>query len=201
MTQVLRIKARWAGFQGAPGFSVFHFRDFDQAGFTPEQATQAAANVRAFFDGIKLYIPNTITIQVESDAEVVDIDSGQMTDLLSADAQAVVTGTAAAGVPFAGPAGAVVTWRTNTIRNGRRMRGRTFLVPLSTAAYEANGTLLAACLTALNAAATALRQTAVGPDFVVYGRPPAGGVGAGTFGPVTAHSVPDMVAILSSRRD
>lgn len=200
MANILRVKARWSGFTGAPGYSIFHFRDFTSEGFTPDEAAGAAARVRAFFSAASPYLPNTVGVTVEGEAEVIDIDSGEMVDVVAAGTHAIVNGSAGPGIGYAAPVGAVVSWRTNTVRNGRRMRGRTFLVPLSVAAYEQNGTLVAGAVTALNTAATGLRDNSIGLDLCIYGRPPKL-VGAGTYGPVIGHTVPDMAAVLSSRRD
>jgi hypothetical protein len=201
MPNILRIKARWQGFVGSPGFSIFHFRDFSSEGFTADEAAGAAARVRGFFSAQMAYLPDGVNIQVEAEGEVIDVASGQLVDTVSAGVHEVVNGGAGFGTTFSAPSGAVVTWRTATIRNGRRMRGRTFVVPLANGAYQADGTLNNGIIAALNDGATSLRDNSLGLDFCVYGRPPAGGVGAGTYGPVSGHSVPDRVAILSSRRD
>lgn len=201
MPNILRVKARWQGFVGSPGYSIFHFRDFDSEGFTAEQASGAAARVRSFFAAQIAYLPDGVNIQVESEAEVLSVDSGQLVDTVSTGVHAIVNGGAGFGTTFSAPSGAVVTWRTAQIRNNRRMRGRTFVVPLSNGAYQADGTLNNGIIQALNDGALALRDNAVGLDFCVYGRPPKGTNTGGAYGPVMGHSVPDRVAILSSRRD
>ena len=42
---------------------------------------------------------------------------------------------------FAAGVGARVVWETGAVRNGRRVRGSTFVVPIWSSAYETNGTL------------------------------------------------------------
>lgn len=200
MTTVLRVKARWGGFTGAPGFSVFHFRDFSQESFTNADATNAASRVRTFFEAVAPWMPTGVTVQVEQDTEVIGIDSGQMEGIMTAGPQQLVSGTANAAAGYAAAAGAVVTWRTSTVKNGRRMRGRTFLVPLSSSAFESNGTLQQGTINSILGAAPQLRESATGPELGVYARPPQGG-GTGLFAPVSSYSVPDMGAILRSRRD
>lgn len=198
MAPLLRVKARWGGFQGSPGYSVFHFRDFSDETFTTEQATGVAALTRDFFQNVSLVLPSTVNVAVQSDVEMIDHETGDLLDVLTAATPDLVNGAAPAG-PFAAPTGAVVTWRTSTVKNNRRMRGRTFLVPLAGSAFEVNGTLLGTTVDRLNTAAATFRANTTFPQLGVYARPPVGGTGL--FAPVTGHSVPDMAAILSSRRD
>jgi hypothetical protein len=90
-----------------------------------------------------------------------------------------------------------VDWITDTITNRRRLRGRTFLVPIAGNAYQTNGTLYDSARTALQTAATAF-VAAQSTSFVIYHR----GTGSdGSNGLVTSAFVPDMIAVLRSRRD
>jgi len=94
-----------------------------------------------------------------------------------------------------------VNWRTNQIRNGRRVRGRSFLVPLAGSAFEGNGTLSASTLTSLKSAADTLRTAAGTTQLGVYARPTTKDATDGLWAQVTANTVPDMGAVLRSRRD
>jgi hypothetical protein len=201
MATMMRVKARWSGFQGSPGYSIFHYRFFNSAGWVPADATSAVARTREFFNSISGTLPPVVQVQVESDVEIIEETNAELTDVLTATAVNPVTGTASGTVGFAVPVGAVVSWKSTQIRNGRRMRGRTFVVPLSSAAFEPNGTLTSTALTNLNTAATTLRTPATNYQLGVFGRPSSSTATDGIWGPVTAHSVPDMAAVLRSRRD
>jgi hypothetical protein len=114
---------------------------------------------------------------------------------------------------YAGNAGAVVHWLTSLIVGTRRVRGRTFLVPMIGSAFESNGSLTSTALNTINNAAAAL-ITAVGTGMVVWSRPvvahtkydPKTGQGtgvagrSGTYGAVTGSRVPDLAISLRSRR-
>lgn len=191
---ILRVSARWSGFPGAPGYSNFHF----QASGTGVDVSASRALVHGFFDGVAADLPSSVSIDVLSQVEVLDDVSGQLVDY-SDDPEELDPVSGGSSGNFSGPSGAVVNWRTATIVEGRRLRGRTFLVPLNNSAYEGDGTLTAAALTRLNNAASVLSGAGFGSGFGVLSRPAGGG--AIRFGEVTGHNIPDMVAVLRSRRD
>jgi hypothetical protein len=130
------------------------------------------------------------------------IFDGALTEVGTATPAAGVAGTAfnrqgtASGVT-PGPAGvgACITWRSSlATRSGR---GRTFIVPLYTNAYESNGTLSAGALTTLQGAANSLVSSskAFGNGALgVYGGTPA------QLRDFVSATVTDKVAWLSTRR-
>lgn len=191
---MLRITAQWTGFPGGPGYSNFYFAG--GGGLIGDQQ-QVADRVLASFGMITDWLPDDVTITLQPEAEVIDSDSGVITGYRGIDNAATVSGTA--GQPFAGPTGAVVNWRTDDLRNGRRIRGRTFIVPLVSIAFDNDGTLAAGALTDLREFADNL----VGGDFDselgVWSRPVNGS--GGVFATATGYSVPDLAAVLRSRRD
>lgn len=204
MVNILRVTARWSGFVGAPGYTVLHFRDFgtgDGPGGEPDaaQALAAAERARTFFASVATLLPNSVTIQVQSEVDMLEDTTGQLQDSFSVAPPAVVTGTGGTG-GYAAAAGAVVNWRTASFRNGRRIRGRTFLVPLAGGSYQSDGTLNDTFRTTLVNAAQALTDSAGSPDLGVYSRPTAVGTD-GRWVIATGSTVPDMAAMLTSRRD
>jgi len=202
MAGILRVTARWSGAIGLPGYSVFHFRDFTAGGEpTQAQADNAVAKVKSFFDAFQNHLPNVVNIQVQPDVPVIEEADGKMKAMFSVAQPAGTQGAAGATDSYAAPVGAVVTWRTGLVRNSRLIRGRTFLVPMSRSAFEANGTLSSIFLTSANTAATNLRGQASDGDLGVYSRPSAPGATDGVWAVVNSHSIPDMGAVLRSRRD
>lgn len=195
---ITRITARWSGFPGAPGYSNFYFASgLVDGGLLQEEADLFAARVRSAFLQIGPLLPSSVSIEVEPEAVVLDSDTGMAQEFLNLDVPAAVTGVNNAD--FAGPVGAVITWRTDDLRNGRRIRGRTFLVPLATVVFEEDGTLGSNWRDDLNDFADTLRGGPGEGDLGVWSRPVNGS--GGVFASVTAHSVPDMAAVLRSRRD
>jgi hypothetical protein len=93
----------------------------------------------------------------------------------------------------------VVTLGSIVIINGRRLRGRTFLVPLGSTFYTTDGTPIETARTNIAAAAAVLIANTGGPPLGVWRRPSPSGVGV--LGVATTASVPDKAAVLKSRRD
>lgn len=203
---------QWSGFQGGPGLSVFHFRDFtDQVG-SQEQVAGAVAKVDAFIQDIRIFIPAPVTLRVSPDVEELEDTTGELTTVYNASPAAATNGLASGGTNYAAAVGAVINWRTGGVRNGRRVRGKTFLVPLSSSAFGVDGTLSDSAITTLSgAAADMVNQTGNG-DLGVYARPTAvkdaqgnpvpGQFNAdGVWHAATSFNVPDLGAVLRSRRD
>lgn len=201
---ILRATVRWTGFPGAPGYSNFHFSIdgglFDGGLFGDEAvvaATTAYQRVADAFDSIRTQVPGIVSFVLEAEAIVLNSDTGETLGAIARDSVPMnqPTGTSS----YAGPVGAVVNWNTADYRFGRRIRGRTFLVPLANSAYEGDGTLSDPALAAVRDFADELVGNAGGPEFGVWSRPREGA--GGVFATVTSASVPDMAAVLRSRRD
>jgi hypothetical protein len=180
-----RLVVTWSGFAGAPGYSVFYA--------TPLNDVQV--DISTFFDAITGLLPNDVTITIPNSGDTLNDATGAL----------VGSWTATSGVQhvgenpglFAGPAGACVSWQTGGIVRGRRVKGRTFIVPLAGGCYDTDGTLEAANRSTLETAADALVASA-GGNLLVWSRPVAGN--GGSSHPVTGASVADRVAVLRSRR-
>jgi len=187
--QLNRVVVTWQGANiVGNAVNVLHFAG---DGGPPDPAAILSA-----YDAVKGNIPNNVTITVPGTGEVIEDTTGELVDVWTAAGGGVKVGTAspaaAAGV------GACVSWKTGGIISGRRLRGRTFLVPYSASAYEDNGTLSTNALLFTNN--FAIGMLASGP-LAVWHRPTSvGGSDGNSYGVVQA-SVRDKVAFLSSRRD
>lgn len=203
MANILRVKLRWSGFIGGPGYSIFHMRDFAGGEMDQAMAQGAADRIRQFAVGVAPMLPYVAKLDVQPDVEVIEETNGQLQDIFNVTGGATVAGGATQFITYSAASGAVVTWRTPGVRNGRRVRGRTFLVPLSSASYAPDGTLDTTALAALNTAAAALVSPfgAGSPDLGVYARPTGPGATDGIWYAAGSYSINDKVAILTSRRD
>lgn len=213
MAELMRVKMRWQGFQGAPGYSVFHFQD--QAGdgspATVIQGMVDAAHGRIwnFANNIKTLLPNVVQLVVEPDVEVIESTDGRLLDVRTAPSKVMLTGSAGETSVYSAASGAVINWRTAVVRKRRRIRGRTFVVPLASTCYETNGTLNTSCMAILNTEAATLTAQTTEPDLGIYARPTRTKNTDGTWktnsdgewAVVRSHTVPDMTAVLRSRRD
>jgi hypothetical protein len=189
-----RINCAWQNWPGAPGVTTFYTQG---APFSTD-----IDGIRAFFDAIKAYLPTGLTIQVPTSGDMINEADGKITTSWTTVATpAVVTGSNVG--TYAGNAGACVHWLTAGVVAGRRVRGRSFLVPL-VGAFEANGSLAATPLSTITSAAAALVTAAT--SLAVWARPftPEPGdnkpARAGTLHDVIGSRVPDLAVSLRSRR-
>lgn len=186
MADLQKVIVSWTGFQGAPGYNVFY----------RGPTNNTTSNLRTFYDAVKALLAVNVDILVSSTGDTVDDNTGVLNGSWSSAVNAVVASTGA-GL-YASPAGACVKWNTDAIIAGRRLRGKTFLVPLTGAAYEADGSLSSGAFSTIQTAASAL-VTAEAANLGVWHRP-VSGVG-GAWHPVVSATLVDRVAILRSRRD
>lgn len=189
-----RITALWTGFQGAPGYSNFHFM---AGGGLISDAQSSADRVQSFFSSLTSVFPTDVVISVQQDVEEIDEDTGAVTAFHTVDGGTPITGNGTGG--YSAPSGAVLNWRTNDLRYNRRIRGRTFLVPLDQGSYDDRGTLDPQVQADIITSGNALLGGDLDSELVIWSRP-VGGSG-GVAATVTNCSVPDMAAVLRSRRD
>lgn len=188
----------WTGIVGAPGYSVHY-----------TMSTTANPNpLQTFYNALITYLPLNATVTIPNSGETLDETTGKMVNVWSAGTQTSSVGT---GDSIYVPAeGALVRWGTNSFKNGRRVLGHTFIVPLSRAAYATGGLVAAATCNAIQAASNTCRSS-YGVDMVVWNRPvykkaPVEGdpptlVRPGSVSPITFTACPTKVAVLTSRRD
>lgn len=190
-----KITAIWNGWGGGPGYTAFYFGEHGDI----TQLNNAAARVRAFFFSLAACIPTPISVTIAPTSLEIIEGSGEIVDEIALGVvPAPVAG--AGGTTFSSVSGACVIWRTASHVNGRLLRGKSYIVPMSSTCYDTDGSLLATRLTELRNAATVLATPGGVPatDLVVWHRPTAGA--GGSFATVTTASVKDQAAVLRSRR-
>lgn len=191
---ITRITAVWGNFRGAPGYSNFYLT----GGPLPEAEIETAAvALRNFFSALVNLLPEGVTITIRGSAETIDEASGQITGQVDFSPPSQVTGAGTGG--YSAASGAVINWNTTDYNNGRRVRGRTFFVPLTATSYDSNGDITNNSLVALREESQNLIE-GFGPNPMVVWSRPVGGAG-GSAHVVTNSSVPDLGAVLRSRRD
>lgn len=177
------VRVAWTGTKGMPGVSTFYYDTLGDLQLT---------SIKSFFTAIKAAIPAAVTITVPSTGVTIDTATGQPNGTWSQPAAGgTVVGTGVGA--FAAPVGAVVNWNTGVFVGGRQLRGKTFLVPLIGSTFEADGTITAGDLTAFRTAAANL--IGANPGFNIWSRRSA------AFAGVVSATVPDLPAVLRSRRD
>lgn len=185
MTTLARYEVLWNGLTALPGLSVFY----------SDAAADATAEIKAFFEAIKAWFPTPLTWQVPSGGDTIDDATG---DLVGGWVGLGGGSVAATGTPpYAAGCGGYVNWGTNVVVNGRRLKGRTFLVPTTVSAYDTSGTMHSSFLAAVSTAAGTLRDA---DKLSIWHRPPEGSPSGGTSHPILTVNVPDQVTSLRSRR-
>jgi hypothetical protein len=200
MTQMAKVTINWTGFSGAPGYTNLYFRDFTENGQIDQAiASGAAAKVDNWIGGFQSRLPTTVTVQTDATVEAIEDTTGELQGFFNVTPAAARVGTGTGN--YSAASGAVVNWYTAGVVRGRRLRGRTFLVPLAGSALDTNGTINNTELTALRTNTTTfINETGAG-DLGVWSRPSAPGAADGTWFAVNSFTIPDKVAVLRSRRD
>jgi hypothetical protein len=154
----------------------------------------------AYAGAIKNMLPDPVRLRVVNELELIEPLTGNLLGVFGTAATTDKVPVADPNAGWAAAVGAVISWSTAGIRNGRRVRGRNFVVPLNSAQFDKDGTLTTSAVNSLNTAATALRTGSAGAPLAIYARPTGPGAEDGAVHVVTSHRVPDMGAILTSRR-
>lgn len=192
---VLEYRVGWAGQITGPGVSVFHGRT--ALGSTDANAAQDLADAtRLFFDAIKAHCPAGLSWVFGAEVLSLNTTTGVLEAAHAVVPPADVAATGSA-TSWSKPTGARVDWNTGAIAGGRRLRGRTYVVPLIGASYDSTGTISTSALTSLNAGAAAY----VAHSGLVDVNPSVWSRVHGIQADITSHDVPDKAAILTSRRD
>lgn len=201
MALIQRTQVIWDGFPGAPGYSTFYstVSDLDQ-----HDPRVAPATIREALTSILTILPDDVQLRISSEAEVIEDTTGELVAVMGVEPPLpALNGTGSA--TFSAPSGAAVEWRTAGLRRGRRVRGRTFLVPLGSNAYQDDGSLTPIAMVAINAFIDEMVATD-GAALVVWARPvrnPDTGaiVEEGENHRIWSGTVRDRAAVLRSRRD
>lgn len=198
MTSLYRVRTGFTGFIGSPGVATNYFLD---------TATAISSTV-ALWNSLRVLMPPTVTIVVERSGDIIESTNGQITGSWATGP--INTAVGSGPINYAAPVGSCITWLTDGIVAGHRVKGRTFIVPMSGEAFESNGTptTFARDLVQQAAGDFIFSQNA---SLVVWSRPFLGSPATptraarparvGSSHLVTAARVADKAAVLRSRRD
>lgn len=191
MASLHRILLTWNGFTGGPGVNVWY----------GNEGTGLVAQLKTLYDAFALYMPTGVSVSYPQSGDVVDEESGELTGSWSTGAVAPSTG--ASSGPYTGGAGLCVTWSTDGVVRGRRVRGRTFFVPMGGIVWSGDGTPDNTIVSTLRTSVTNWSAANAG-HLVIWSRPvlnAAGGVVApGSRHSIVGGSITDRSALLRSRR-
>ena len=186
MADIARVQCIWRGVPGLPGYTNLFLR-------TPVTSVAAIASL---WTNMSNEIPSNITVEIPGTGDVYDEATGELTGVWTAAGGTTFTGSGQQS--HAGPSGACINWITGGINRGHKVRGRTFMVPLSLTAYDVDGSLIPAKQSLIQISADTMLAS-LGPQFVVWSRP-VNKLGGAAFA-VSSARVPDLAVVLRSRRD
>lgn len=188
----LRVTTEMSGPPGSPWLCQMHFN-----GTGSTDAAVAAIAVSDFWDDIKAAIVNDVTFSRSGEVEEFDPETGDITDLHSTDAVAVVGTDADEALPWVTQI--LVRWRTGVYVAGRERRGRTFIPGISLNGLD-NGRVHSSFVALFGTAAGTLAAA----PLAIWSRPvyvDGELERAGNITPVASSSVWNQFAELRSRRD
>jgi hypothetical protein len=170
---------------GGDGVATLYFEDAGAA--QPDVVTWATSVFGT--------LPAGCSWEVQNSGESLDVDTGIVVGNWFGGATtgdtSGVSGSWLAGV------GCSVRWMTDEFVVGRRISGRTFIVPMRAEFFDTNGTLKDTILSGIGASCDDL-IAAQAANFVVYRRKLGARNGSVHF--VTSVLIPDQAAWLTSRR-
>lgn len=196
MPNLDQIVCTWDGVKGPPGYSTFYVSPAQGPSFQPRLVT--------FWAAIAPYLHTSIKITVPNSGRTIDDATGDLVNAWTGGTVTTTAGTNTGG--WGSVSGPMIRWETGRIADSHRVRGRTFIVPITVNSYSTTGEVAATTITAIKAAADALLPP--GGVLVVWHRPkydhstkPPTLVRPGTNFPVVSTTVPTKVVYLSRRRD
>ena len=200
MGRIIRLKINWTGFIGSPGYTNLHFEptaggDIDQA-----VVNNAVSITETWLAAFRPSMPTNCVTGVDSTVAELDENHGNIEAFWNAVPSSPAAGASAG--QYAAGSGVCVNWGTDGVWNGRRVRGRTFIVPIGLLGLQDDGTLDGPRLTTWRAATATFAGSAGAARLVVWRRPsdiPLF-INGGAYD-VNSTSISDKVAQLRSRRD
>lgn len=186
MPDLLRVRCTWNG--AVPGGGVSTFYTDDTVGLD-------VSSLKTFFTALAPQLPSELTINIPNGCDTIDMASGRLTGHVALSGGGNVAGSGNSA--YSAGVGAFVNWYTDFVRNGRLLRGRTFVAPLAQGYASVDGTLNDGVKSIIDAAALGLVSHTL---WQVYHRPPKGTFVGGTAHLITSAQTVDRVTALKTRR-
>jgi len=200
MARILRVKINWTGFQGGPGYTNLHFESPTGTAFTQADINEAITMTQTWLAVFRPDFPSVVVTGVDPTVIELDENHGNIEHFWTGTVTAAAAGSQSD--VYAAGSGVCINWGTDGVWNGRRVRGRTFMVPIGYSGLATNGSLADGRLTAWRTATNTFAGTGTGVRLVVWRRPSDFPllINGGAYD-VNQATINDKVAQLRSRRD
>lgn len=197
MPSIYRLTAIWSGFQGAPGYTRMTFQ-----GLVDDTKRNAAGlAMRTFFYNLTQFGPTGSSVSVQTNVQEFDVGTGVLLNEVAMTSPPAPVANGAGVNPYAAGSGYSIGWKTTSIFNGRRIAGRTYMVP-ALGCFENDGSLSTAAISQIGTAANALIADTA--DFSVWAKQMTTAVPpvqiGGQASSVTSYVLKDQASQLRSRR-
>lgn len=189
-----------SGDVGGQGISRFVCQNSAGTSMSNTELNACAAAIAGLYTTAKPYLPNSMSFAVQNVAQVVDEQTGALAMVQNIPTVTSVAGTASSS--YVAGTGARMYWHTVTVKNRRLVRGATYMTPLSSPQFTAQGTI-SPTITATLATAGATYIAAITTANctpMVWCRPKPLSAGNGLAANIVACSVTTKAASLRSRR-
>jgi len=191
---VARLETVWSVTGGGAGLTVMH-GIVDELDYDATDAQASLTAIRTFFSTIASRLPNDAALSWPGPVDIFSEAGVLIGSVAPTASPSSVTGGSAAA--YSAPSGARVDWETGVITGGKRIRGRSYIVPIAGDQYDADGTIATDFITSVNTAANTMRTSlaTAGSPLAVWSRKNSEATA------VQGQTVKDKAAILRSRRD
>lgn len=198
MAEIMRVHSVLQYGTGSPGLTTFYFLPGTAGGVTAD-AVDVVGRVQNFWVAAASLFKTTFSAEIQGEVDVLEATTGELTGFLAGGASVVEAGTdALENLPVA--AMLLMQHLTGDIHAGRRVRGRTFLGPVT---EEANngGVPTATARATVVTAGLELDSGATASVPIVWSRPDSPVGDPGFHSEVLSRTCADYFAVLRSRRD
>jgi len=183
---IYRVRTSFSGVVvSGGGFSTLYFLD---SGGSAQDASDAAG---AFWNAVDARLNQNLTWATEPDVDELNVGTGALEGSNAVTPTSGVGASSTEAIPYASQG--LLRLRTGVVAGGRELRGRVF-IPGMTEADSSGGVVLAAAITAFDAAAASLISDS-DSAWVVWSRT------HGVAATVATASTWNQFAVLRSRRD
>lgn len=208
MPNLLRYTVTGDGWPGAPSINQYYFLCNGDV-VDQEIADDAWDRVRAAWEQLKTLNPNYVTHDLSRDMELLNFETGQLQDVLvHVGGDQLIEGVGT-GLSLPPAAAMCLNLNTDNFIEGRKVRGRSFISPISQGSSDADGTPTAAAIAIVAAVSELLKDDeSFIAQYCVWSRPREASEGPpvveardGAVSTVKSITMPNQFATLRSRRD
>jgi hypothetical protein len=200
MTQIARTRVILSGWEGAPGVNTFHWTGVGHTDIGDVQVDAFHDILHDAYDAITGSISGDVDWSIEPMVNIFEHSTGELVGWRTQSGAVITGGGTGTGLGISRAEQICMRWVTNDVVGNRRLQGRNFFGPISSAIVDSAGQIPDATATALEGYMSGLLDP-YGPRLAVWHQPPSTDPTSGAFGDVVSAVCFKHPAVLRSRRD